>query len=192
MLIETSIALADKVLNLDKSKIQDKKSIFNEIVNPLYEDLEPVASNYMEIFRTARSSFSKFSIQELKKAIVLVGKEREAMVTARIKVEQMAYQVKGLINDEEVGTFALAIIFFFHQTTQIFGLSRTRDFLEELKRIEKVSKGSRKITQKDKELIVQYIDETLATLEEYWGNITKSYSKLRIHYLGSKKLIRKM
>lgn len=190
LLVDTFIQLADRVLNLDKTKIQDRKSLFTEIINPLFEDLEPVASNYMEIFRKARTTFDKGTIQELRHAIEFIGKERAVMFIARIKVEQMAYQVKGLIKDEEVGTFALSILLFFNQTTQIMGFSRTTVFLEELKQIEENAKKNGKLTKEDKTQIIQYIDVTLAILEEYWRNIATSYGKLKIQYLSSNKLTR--
>ena len=58
-LLDAFIKLADRIINLEKTKLQGKKDLFNEIVKPVFEDLEPVALNYMIFFRNARQTVIK-------------------------------------------------------------------------------------------------------------------------------------
>lgn len=52
--LETLAKLLEKIVDLKKSKLKDKETLFNEITKPLYNELEPVAAQYMETFRKTK------------------------------------------------------------------------------------------------------------------------------------------
>lgn len=189
-LLDAFIKLAERLINLEKTKLQDKKELFNEIAKPLFEDLEPVAANYMEIFRKIRKIINKRSLPKIRNLVWFVVEERETMLIARSKVNYMAYQISEHIRDDEVNAFTDAVRHLFYKTTEDHQ-SRTKEFLSELNQIEANVEATGKISKEDKTLIAIYVDDTLVSLEQCWNEIVQSYEKLKIYSVSSPKYIRK-
>lgn len=189
-LLGTFTALVDRIVNLEKTKLQDKKTLFNEIVKPLFEELEPVASNYKDIFWKAKQVAKTNSQKKLQKAMLQIVEEREVMALARIKVREMAIQIAENIKDEEVAVFANAVNGYFYNTAKSYGSTRTI-FL--LRRFEKQRESGEvsEINAPEKEVLVEYIDEVLKDLEKSWKTIVQSYERLKIYSVSPTKFIKK-
>lgn len=180
-LLDSFIKLADRIINLEKSKLQDRQILFNEIVKPLYDELGPVASNYMEIFRNAKITVNNCSQSGLRDVIILIREERQVMWMARTKVRKMAFQIREIIEDDEIGKFAGAVNDFFSSATGEKA-TLTSSFIEFLEHPDG--------THGNKAEISDYINSTLADLEESWGSIVQTYGKLMILSVSPKRYIR--
>ena len=191
--LSSFIELVDRIINLEKTKLQDKKTLFNEIIKPLFEELEPVATNYIEIFRKARKASTVSCLQELEEAIKFLSEERRNMYLARTKVEHMANQIEKSIKDEEVNHFAKAVGFFFFDSMGYINpiSSRTRTTLMFLRQIVGRAKKIGEITERQKGLIAKYIDSNLASLEQSWNVIVESYVKLKIYSVSPPNYVKK-
>jgi len=207
LLLDTFVTLADRILNLQKTRFQDKKNFFDEIIQPLFEELEPVVSNYIDIFRKAKKATYLSSLQQLRDAIEHLEEGREVMLMTRIKVLQMAYQIMYFSNDEEVRYFVHRINSFFYESAALSRHSRTLNFLEDLKLIERswenqnerelkwIQAGTnkaRKLRQEEEQEIAMFIDYTLVQLESSWSDIARSYGRLKILSISSPNFFRKL
>jgi hypothetical protein len=186
--LDAFIKLADRIINLEKTKLQDKKDMFNEIVEPLFEELEPVAKDYILYFREIKDVVEVISKRNFAAQTRSLGEKRDLMKLARIKIRMMAKVIEDHIEDEEIIQFTKAIDnFFCHIPAMPFypksPISRTEYMVLLLDYL-----GEAKLNKID---IVQHIDQTLADLEETWGEIIQSYQNLKINIFSSPRFVRK-
>jgi hypothetical protein len=208
-LLDTFIQLADRVINLEKTKFQDQRVVFEEIIKPLFTELEPIAQNYMFYFRKARQLIvdknkpshgrgakilgdrllTLNEKNELQEMAQYVKKERDAMIVARVKVSEMANQIKEHINNAEIVEFAISVNNFFFRSPSNFPElqlpqdSNATEFLERL--------NQSILSNYDEQDLIEYIDEILLEMEHTWGIIVQSYEKLKIYLIISPKLVHK-
>jgi hypothetical protein len=188
-LLDAFIKLADRLINLEKAKLQNRQTLFKEFVKPLFEELEPVASNYMDFFRKARRTINRSTLNNLRNVVDKIKNEREAMSMARTKVREMAKEIEESINDQEVVEFAKAVKDFFYSTPVLQKKffqnkkSKSRALVRALENVAARKTG--------KENLIVYIDNTLENLEASWVSIVRSYEKLKIHSIVPPKFVRK-
>lgn len=210
LLFDAFIRLAERIINLEKTKFQDQRLVFDEIIKPLFVELEPIAQNYMAFFRKARQLVvdknrrsSEWGIEiagnklipeniknELQEMAHYMKEERDAMIMVRVKVTEMAHQIKERTKSVEMAEFADAVdAFFFNSPGNLPEVKLPRDskateFLEKLNQ-----SISSDYNEKD---LIKYIDRVLLKLENSWGDIARSYGKLRIQLVSPPKLLRKL
>lgn len=209
-LLDTFIQLAERIINLEKAKLQDQRTMFEEIIAPVFEELEPIAQNYMLFFRKARQLIidknkrsSEWEIEiagnklipvdikkELQEMAQYMKKERDGMIMVRVKVTEMARQIKEYSTSAEIAEFANAVdAFFFNSPGNLPEVKLPRDskateFLEKLNQ-----SISSDYNEKD---LIKYIDRVLLKLENSWGDIARSYGKLKVQLVSPPKLMRKL
>jgi len=183
-LLGTFTDLVDRIINLEKSKIQDKQSLFDEIVHPLFEELEPVASNYIEIFRQAKRRISESSYEDLREIGLQIEDDRNTMLLGRIKVREMADQISENIKDENVVVFANSINKFFYRAADYPKRmsSHSRDLVSVFK--------SASIKKYGKSFLINYIDIITGEMEDSWASIVRNYEAIKIISKSPKKFIR--
>jgi NADPH-dependent glutamate synthase beta subunit-like oxidoreductase len=210
LLLDAFIRLAERIINLEKTKFQDQRLVFDEIIKPLFVELEPIAQNYLAFFRKARQLVvdknrrsSEWGIEiagnklipeniknELQEMAHYMKEERDAMIMVRVKVTEMAHQIKERTKSVEMAEFADAVdAFFFNSPGNLPEVKLPRDskateFLEKLNQ-----SISSDYNEKD---LIKYIDRVLLKLENSWGDIARSYGKLRIQLVSPPKLLRKL
>ena len=209
LFLNAFIQLADRINNLEKTKLQDQKVVFEEIVEPLFTELEPIAKSYTLFFRKARQLIIDknkpsqanrieipggnnfiFNIQdELHEMARYLKEERDTMANARIKVSEMAGQIKEHINNPEIVEFSTSVEkFFFNSPGNFpeFKLPRDSKATEFLERLDQSI-----LSDYDDQDLIKYIDRVLHKLENSWGEIVRSYQKLKIILTSPPTLIRK-
>jgi hypothetical protein len=207
--LDTFIKLADRIINLEKTNFQDQRVVFEEIIKPLFTELEPIAQNYMFFFRKARQLIvdknkpshgqgveifggrllTSNEQNELQEMARYMKKERDAMIVVRVKVTEMARQIKECSNSAEMAEFANAVdAFFFNSPGNLpeFKLPRDSKATEFLERLNQSI-----LSEYDDQDLIKYIDRVLHKLENSWGEIVRSYEKLKINLVSPPKLIRK-
>lgn len=171
-------ALADRIEKFKSTKFLDRKEFFNEIIKPVFIELEPVASNYINIFRTIRKSIDKSSLNSLQTILEEITKEREIMLISRIKVEQMAKQIKEHIKDKDIEAFADSVLLFFYGATKQPGVSRTVMLIRSLEYIQEQNYSEEESYQI--EYIRSYAADVLQDLENKWKQIVIAYEKIKL------------
>lgn len=179
--LEAFINLAERIISTEKSKRDDKRLVFKEIIEPLFVQLQPVAENYIEMFRKARQRVVESQDGELWTAIDEIRELREKMQLARISIRKMTIQMYDMYEDEKIRDFAERISMFFFASLQ----SRARsdelvEFFEEVI-----------ATRKDKSILAKYLDDALNELVRCWNRIGESYATAKIYCLSAPRLIKK-
>lgn len=192
--LDTFIKLADTIINLEKAKLQDKQTIFNEVVKPLFEELEPVVLNYMDFFRKAKETVINTDQKDLAGIVQGLKKERDEMVMARVKVRALAAEISENIEDEQIVLFAQSVSIFFSEVTFITHVREVVTFRQfpssNLSRL--VDLLNITVSHNiPKERIIVYIDTILLKAENSWSQIVKSYQTLKIYSVSSPKLVKK-
>lgn len=206
--LDTFIELADRIINLKKAKLQDQRTLFEEIIAPVFEELEPIAQNYMLFFQKARQLIVDKNKRSLGRGLEIAGKklipedvknelqemaqfmkkERDVIIPTRIKVAEMARQIKECSTIAEVTEFADAVdAFFFNSPGNLPELKLPRDS-EATEFLEKLNQSI--LSDYNEQDLIKYIDRVLLKLESSWGEIVRSYEKLKIKLVSPPKLLR--
>jgi hypothetical protein len=186
-LLDTFITLADRIINLEKTQIQNKQQAFKEIVEPLFLELQPVVDNYISLFRNAKKSVIESSPDNLWGAVSEVRQAREAMILSRIKVREMANRVQEAYKDKRITEFAQKVDGFFYRTVCEREVRTTSSYAKELVDLcEYVMKRDM-----DKSELIKFIEDALKNLEISWVAIAQSYASVRIYCLSSPTLTKK-
>lgn len=186
-ILTTLTSLVDRIVNLEKTKIQDKKTLFQEVVKPLFEELEPLALDYVDLFRKAKKSIIKGSRKEFNAINQSIQEDRDAMMMTRIKVLEMAEQIKQHIKDDDIVEFATAVSLYFDSTQEPPYKMRSYatvllTYIEHQEFQNKVKGATEQFNQ--------IVDEIIIQLEKSWGAIVKSYEKIKLYSIVSPKHIK--
>lgn len=180
--LSTFTALVDRIINLEKRKLQNDRDLFNEIVEPLFEELQPVALKYMEIFRKAAFALEKDKKVDFRKIAWEIKDQRDAIVMARIKVSEMASQIRHHINNIEIQNFSDDVDKFFYGTEKKETTTASRLIIMFF------NLGLDQFITKNE--VVLYMTENLKFMEKQWASIVKRYQAIKIYSLSSTKTVR--
>jgi hypothetical protein len=185
--LEAFINLAERIIRVEKIKREDKKQVFKEIIEPLFVQFQPVAENYLEMFRKTRQRVVETPAHELLTAIDEIRELRGKMQFARHETNRMARQMSVMYKDEKILDFSANVERFF-----LASLYPTDGGLRPTRSEEFVQLFMNVVTRKeDKSVLIQYIDDALESLVAIWNDIAQSYAAAKIYYLSSPELIKK-
>ncbi|RJP54464.1 MAG: hypothetical protein C4583_02320 [Anaerolineaceae bacterium] len=207
LLLDTFIELANRIVNLEKIKREDKQQVFREIIDPLFIQLQPVVFNYLNIFSKAeedviekqnyrilkdqtkdRKSNAKKTNHDYPRTLGEIQTLRKEMLLARSTVKAMARQIRQLYKDEIITEFAERILIFFDVSVcgialDEFSILLDTDSYSQLKLVrlfEKVMDG-----QADEFELKEFISEAHDLLERKWVKVVNSYAAAKIHCLSA-------
>lgn len=189
--LEAFINLAERIIRLEKTKLESRQKLFDQLVKPLFVELEPVASNYIGYFRKARQSIKKSKEGDFREVAELIKEERDAMSMARIKVREMAKQIKENIDDPDIVDFAVSVDRFFYsaprfpQVQDVPGSnsSSAMRFLDYLRFASLNNIGTQEV--------VNHLDVVINSIEHDWSLVVQSHEKLKIKSIAPKKAKKK-
>ncbi len=183
--LDSFIQLAQRIINLEKTKREDKQQVFKEIIEPLFVQLQPVAENYLLMFRKARQSVINNPDSDLSKALDEIRESRDQMQLARSIVQKMATQISSRYRDKEINEFANNVLGFFD--VSLDGQAGEGTISKQLERI-----VERVLTKRaDRMDLHIFIFTSLEKMEEYWGGIGQSYADAKIYCLSAPQLLKK-
>lgn len=186
--LDTVTKLADRLINMEKNKREDKQVLFNEIAKPLYQELEPVARHYIEFFRKARKEID--NRESLANIMSQLKEQRDETTMSRIKVQETAAQIETYVNDQDFKNFAEAIRIFFYGPQDIFKQKResASNSFAALRQMKKLQ------TEKPRSWrdgLIGYLDKTIIDLEEAWKSVVKYYEVLKLYSISHPRLVNK-
>lgn len=178
-LLDAFTKLADQIINLKKTKIQDQQQIFNEIAKPLFEELEPIALNYIHLFRSSQEMLENPAGRLLGIARVL-RTDRSSILVTRIKIKEMAKQIRKNIRDESLSDFVILIDGFFSNAHNRVGeaATKSKNLIELIEESAFLEKGRMEI--------IAHLSQILTDTEKEWASIVRSYGKIKIDGNSSK------
>ena len=111
------ISLLDRIINLVKQRSIRKQQFFDEIIDPLYLELQPVVDDYFHLFRESLQMVKNSNnYDDLNNAVEKIRQNRNHLLQTRIKVREMADTIKNEVKDEKVVNFANDILKFFNSS----------------------------------------------------------------------------
>ena len=185
-ILDTFIGVMERIINLEKTKIQNKQQVFKEIIEPLFIELQPVVDNYVTLFKKAKQSVSENKQSNIWEAVQEIRESRDAMILSRVKVREMANRIQEAYNDKKVTDFAQKVDSFFYRTIlekQKSSKSRASELVDLFEYVLK--------HDMDKSELIKFIDDALKSMETSWVAIAQSYAMVRIYCLSSPQLIKK-
>lgn len=184
--LSTFTALADRIINLEKTKLQNKQTLLNEIVKPLFEELEPIALDYMFFYKkTQKMLLNKKS--KLQQVADQVKEDRDQRLMVRIKIREMARQISQEIKDKDITEFAEAIVgLFYTEPTVVIHPENLSDSFKVVSMFDLALEEG--LT---KENLSKYIAALLNQIEFKWALVVQRYEKLKIYSISPPKFIRK-
>ena len=132
--------LVDGIVERVKLKQVNRKELFDQIVEPLFKNIEPVVDDYFRVFRKAYKLAK--SEENWEKGLELIRSRRERMFKARNKVRQMVMLLRDF-DSQPLNNFSIAILSFFYSTnheTVRAALTDPGELLGLLRSLEKLAK----------------------------------------------------
>ena len=185
--LSTFLDIFQKAFGLIEKRKDQKRRLFEEIIEPIYTQLSPVVDGYYEFFRGCRDEFSQNPAKKWPVVLLMKKKKREEIVLARDRVIGMIWpflkEQKHGEQDKLLYSFAKGIEEFFYASDDVPKTikkgSRARTLLfEELDRI--VWKQDEKYRQ----FVISEIELVLQTLEQKWRDVSAAYGELRVYCLS--------
>ena len=183
--LSTFLDIFQKAFGLIEKRKDQKRQLFNEIVEPVYSELSVVVGDYYGFFRGFRDDLSKTEMENWPTVLGERKKQREEIVLARNKVLGITRPFllaredpKGKY-DELLHNFAEAINDFFYASDN---LSRPTSSLASslFGLIDCVVTGS---NEGSKRVVISDIENVLWHLEDNWRRISAAYGELRVFCL---------
>jgi len=180
-MLELLFKTFETIVGLLKSRETNKEQLLSEIIEPLYEDLEPLIEDYFILFRQSRDKILLARKEDLPKLENEIRNLRENFLLGRIKVREVAKTLKEEISDNSVRIFSNEILGFFNsiepfENNPKYGKSEAANMEILLQEV---------ITEKRlKDDLIIYINLALKSMESKWIEINKIYLKIRLKYLN--------
>jgi hypothetical protein len=184
-MLDTFLKLVDKITELAKQERINKEQLFNQIIEPLFTELQPVIDDYYSLFSKTKEILLLKKGDDIEETVMQIRKSREALLIKRIKVREMSKAINESMKNKKITNFTYNVNRFFYSTSM-------KDVDEK-----KSSTGAELIELCDYVLrkdisyksLIYYIDMALKNMEESWMAIAQSYASVRIYCLNSFKEI---
>lgn len=182
--LSTFLDIFQKAFGLIEKRKDQKRRLFEEIIEPIYTQLSPVVAEYYEFFRGCRDEFSQTEFKYWSMALVIRKKKREEMVLARNKVLGIVspFLVEARNRGEQgelLFKFAQGIEqFFYASAPQRRGPSEATRLFEYIE--ECIIRGN----EENKKFVISEMEDVLQTLESKWRDVSEAYGKLRVYCLS--------
>ena len=172
------LGLVDSVIDLIRARSLTRRQWFEDIIEPLFREFEPVADDYFALFRHAGVLVKNGAAPGLAEAIGEIRSRREAMMLARAKVISLARAIDGGARDPKIRAFGSKLVGFFFSSKVPYGmrsLSRGQELVEICDYVLE--------DKTDHSQLQQFIDGTLKQLEQSWMAVVQAYATARVHCL---------
>ena len=167
LLIEIFLKTVDTIINLSSFRRKRHEQFFNDIIEPIYKDFNPVAQNYFEIFK-AISKAKHSNLNQIQETFIDM---REQYLLTRLKVREVAVVLTTEVNDPDVKEFAKSLVSFF-ESFRTHGISKSQDFNNLFSSMESLDIDINELRME--------ASESVKRMEISWKQINQSYARIRI------------
>ncbi len=179
--LSTFLDIFQKAFGLIEKRKDQKRRLFEDIVDPVHTELSVVVKDYHAFFRSFRDAFSQAEMRNWATILQETKKKREEIVLARNAVlgltrPFLSKSNTGRKEDELLYYFAKAINDFFFSSDDL-GISVASSLFLKIEHI--VVQGK----EPHKGFVTTRIEKTLQHLEFQWERISVTYGELRVFCL---------
>lgn len=176
-MIDTFLRLVDKAIELLRTRKEAGRELLAQVIEPLFSEMTFVVDDYTSLFLEAIQAIDESIEDPITSAVHKIKARRQQLLSTRIKVREMAHVIANEFRSKELTEFAEAILAFFHSSQIVpFKSNSTpaRNLLVELHDV--LDNPSL-----DKNAAKANIEHALSNIEANWVQVTRSYSKLKLH-----------
>jgi hypothetical protein len=176
--VDNFLGLLDRLIRLGNYRVEGRRRQFKEIVEPLFNEIQPLVDDYFVLFRDSHSLVRKSSVSELHLAVENIVASRARLLQARTQAVVFAKVIESEVKDQRLISFAQTVVDFFYVTQHDEGkrrMSRTCEMVElfDLVLERKLKKGE----------LLEHIKKTLDSLEISWMKLVQAYGVLKLRAL---------
>jgi hypothetical protein len=183
-MVEIFLKLIDQLIEIVNIRQKQKKELFYEVVEPLFNQLQPIVDDYFSLFRQARSLIDDPKIPG--EGAKELRKRREEMLRIRLQVRQLAVAIFENVSEKSIVEFAQNVDRFFFSTNLTLQTGSYGEYLIDL--VDYIAYDT--LSEKAKNLLNEgytfetYVNEVLKKLEIQWIAISRSYAVARMRCLA--------
>lgn len=192
--IDGFLQLLDRLIDLLEAKKKRKRELFSEIIEPIFNEVQPVVDEYFKFFQHARQRLQKARAADYRRLVKELTKERKDFHSVRVKVTHLTKAIREQTRLEQVKEFAKAVEELFDATviskptreqpvakrqgskpilrSPVTGRKELIDRLEKAREI-----------PVEKEVLLRYIDDALEAIGEAFSKVAAQYATLRLNSL---------
>ncbi len=181
-MIDTLLQLLDRVIQLSKYRKSKVRTVFHELVQPLFEELLIVHANYIEMFEEATACLEDYlgpnSEQTVREVIDRLKQRRIEYEPVRTKLDAMAGAFFSA--SSELEQFGTALFYYFPKGYLSYNVrhhSTTFRVIEQLELL--ISKQKEEPLRLCMEAL-EIVDVALMAKREQWARVCEQYAKLKI------------
>ena len=178
MVIDVFMKLIEGMVKIVEHRRNDRRQLFDDVVQPMYQQLQPVIDEYYALFHQCRSEIAAARTKPaLSAAIDAIRDRRETTLLARATIRTLVEEMEKHVKDKHVIHFAEQVSKFFYSTevAHVRKMSAMRSFVELCDYVQQ--------NDLDKGLLMDYLSETLKTMVERSSAVASTYSAVRLHCL---------
>lgn len=171
------LELIERLIIFINGRKESKKALFDEVVEPVFKQLEALIDDYFLLFRNAHKAIEETEGTEWHLAVEEIRSNRETMWTARKKVSEFALVAAEKLKDQKFVSFAKKVSRLFHATEyhESRKLSRSLEVLDLLEALDAKTMEKHKVLER--------LAQTERQLKETWVSLAQSYAGLKLYSL---------
>jgi hypothetical protein len=186
------LAVWDHGVALLKSGKSTREKEFAEIVEPLYRELQPIASDYFGLFFGAHDEIDKVRGKSFAKPLANLKKRRKVLRSSRIQIRSRTQKLVGLSKDEALSDFLSSVVSFIEsgQTVKTIPVPLQNDTPPRGTRSAALVKEMEILTSKNisKDELLAQIGAAIQEMEQDWASVGAAYARVQARYLGLRSL----
>ena len=164
-MIDTIIKILDDILSFRRVKKSDRKDMFKNIIEPMFEEMQRVHNDYIKMFEDALVLIEADKIDTAKKSII---ENRKKLISIRQKLVSMESEISEDIRDKEKAFFESILSYFTSTGKQFVAKSVSTTMIEYFER------------EQSQDNLKHKIEEILYDLNQAWLTVCKKYNGLRL------------
>ena len=175
-MLDLFLKLIDRLIGLVKERAETRRTLFTDIVEPLFRDLEPVADDYFSFFDSVRDDLAAAGPQDVPELVEKARKAREAKLRAREKVRSLAKAIHETVDGSSVvAHFAAQVLMFFNS----FNL-RPSHAEKIVALLDQLSNLDAEQLEERRDELIRYVDFVKANMWHNWEHVASAYADARI------------
>lgn len=174
--VDLLLKVLDKATQLLSLRVDNKRRMFKEVIEPLFQELEPVVEGYFSFFNGAIEEIKASKIDGLQEVIEKLRILREQMLVARMKVQQFAEAIEISSKDKQINELAKRVLLIFYCTRHLDNrkMSRSAQYVEFLDNL------PTDVNRSSKVYLVEATRRTKDEIAQAWLRASQSYAALRL------------
>ncbi len=179
-MIDALVRIVDRLVNLAERRHASRRVVFDEIVKPVFTDLETVVEDYLRLFHTTRRRVQAAPRADLPAALEETQKLRQALSSKRVRLQAASEVALADVKDKRLRRFferVLKVLLSANPSgSPRRAMSKSTELVHFWEYLEQDGM--------DKGRLVRFIDRSIADLRESWELVGQSYAELHFRALA--------